>query len=93
MEIYYSFHAIKRFIKISCTKNTKNNCVIAKSSTVKSLILEHSIIASLKRYGNVWKRYFSDTLSLRKDGYHVVNVFESDQFARDAIPRTCYYIL
>ena len=64
-----------RFNKISWIENHRNHCVIARSRTVQSLLLGDSIIAGLKLYDNVWKRYFSDTLNFGIGGDRVENVF------------------
>ena len=60
-----------RFNKINWIENHKNHCVIVKCSTVKSLLLGDSIIAGLKRYDNMWKKYFSDTLNFETGGDRV----------------------
>ena len=75
-----------QFNKISWIENHKNHCVIAKSNTVKSLYLGDSIIAGLKRYDNMWKKYFSDTLNVGIGGDRVENVF----WRAIGLPRICY---
>ena len=64
-----------RLSKISRIENHKNHCVIAKSCTVKSLLLGDPIIAGLKQYDNLWKRYFSDTLNFGRGSDCVKNAF------------------
>lgn len=51
--------------------NNKNHCVITEFSTVKSFLLEDSIIAGLKRYDNVWKKCFSNILNFETGGDHM----------------------
>lgn len=51
--------------------NNKNHCVITKFSTIKSFLLEDSIIAGLKRYDNVWKKCFSNILNFETGGDHM----------------------
>ena len=64
-----------RFKEISRIKNKKNHCVIAKSSPVKTLLLGDFVIAGLKRYDNVWKKYFSNTLNFGTGGEGAENAF------------------
>lgn len=54
--------------KKSCIENHKNDCLIAKSSTINSLLLGDS-------YDKVCKKYFSDILNFGLWGDLVENIF------------------
>ena len=60
---------------MSVIKNHQNHCVITKSSTAKSVLLGDSIITGLKRYDNIWKKYFSYILNFGIGGDPLENAF------------------
>ena len=66
---------LSRFKKIRWIKNNKSYCFIAKSFTVKSFLLGDSIVTGLKRYDDVWKNCFSNTLNFGTAGDLVENAF------------------
>ena len=49
---------MERFNKLNWFKLHNHHCPVAEKSNATTLLIGNSIVASLSRYPNVWKKHF-----------------------------------